>query len=191
MSKQSEITCARDKGVVFHNIGQALSGSNDRRPNVTNWVLIQTPRVFCPCFVWFPCMAINVSVQYNGGLLSNIILLTQCYYHRGTRVNAMKRYCLCRLWSHLNVLTFFPPDWGVLRGSIDGFVFLLKYIYTLKNFPGYSTSKVCRAVRVTQFYFLFDKGLFLPLAVLHRLCRFSLYPIFICQRSLHFSTIFI
>ena len=31
-------------------------------------------------------MAINVSVQYNGGLLHDIILLTQCYYHRGTRL---------------------------------------------------------------------------------------------------------
>ena len=26
-------------------------------------------------------MAINVSVQYNGGLLPDIILLTQCHYH--------------------------------------------------------------------------------------------------------------
>ena len=31
-------------------------------------------------------MAINVSVQYNGGLLPDIILLTQCYFHRGTRL---------------------------------------------------------------------------------------------------------
>ena len=30
-------------------------------------------------FFWYPCMAINVSVQYNGGLLPDIILLTQCY----------------------------------------------------------------------------------------------------------------
>ena len=30
-------------------------------------------------FSWCPYMAINVSVQYNGGLLSDIILLTQCY----------------------------------------------------------------------------------------------------------------
>ena len=29
-------------------------------------------------------MAINVNVQYNGGLLPDIILLTQCYLHRGT-----------------------------------------------------------------------------------------------------------
>ena len=36
-------------------------------------------------FFWCPCMAINISVQYNGGLLPDIILLTQCYYHRGTR----------------------------------------------------------------------------------------------------------
>ena len=28
--------------------------------------------------------AINVSVQYNGGLLPDIILLTQCYHHWGT-----------------------------------------------------------------------------------------------------------
>ena len=38
-------------------------------------------------------MAINVSVQYNGELLPVIMLLTQCYYHRGTRLNAaMKRF---------------------------------------------------------------------------------------------------
>ena len=48
-------------------------------------------------FVWRPCMAIDVSVQYNGGLLPDIILLTQCYYHRGTRLNAMKRFCICSL----------------------------------------------------------------------------------------------
>ena len=34
-------------------------------------------------------MAINVSVQHNGEFLPGIILLTQCYYHRGTRLNAI------------------------------------------------------------------------------------------------------
>ena len=35
-------------------------------------------------------MAINIiSVQYNGGLLLDIILLVQGYYHRGTRLNTM------------------------------------------------------------------------------------------------------
>ena len=49
--------------------------------------------LFCLPFSWFPCMAINVSVQYDGGFLPDIILLlTQCYYHRGTRLNAMKRF---------------------------------------------------------------------------------------------------
>ena len=42
-------------------------------------------------------MAINVSVQHNSGLIPGIILLTQCYYHRGTRLNAMKRFGLCSL----------------------------------------------------------------------------------------------
>ena len=45
-------------------------------------------------FFWCPCMASNVSVQYNGGFLPDIILLTQCYYHRGTRLNALKRFCI-------------------------------------------------------------------------------------------------
>ena len=51
------------------------------------------------CFVWWPGMAINVSVQHNGGFLPDIIiLLTQGYYHhRGTHLNAMKRFCLCSL----------------------------------------------------------------------------------------------
>ena len=36
-------------------------------------------------------MVINVSVQYNGGLLPDIILLTQYYYqkHWGTRLDTM------------------------------------------------------------------------------------------------------
>ena len=73
--------------------------------------------LFCFPFCWCPCMAINVSVQYDGGFLPDIILLTQCYYHRGTRLNAMKRFCIFSYSSHLNVLTFFPPDWGMLRRS--------------------------------------------------------------------------
>ena len=36
-------------------------------------------------FFWCLCMAINnvVNVQYNGGLIPDIILLTQCYFHQG------------------------------------------------------------------------------------------------------------
>ena len=66
--------------------------------------------LFCFVFVWCPCMAINVSVQHNnGGFLPDIILLTQCYYRRGIRSNAMKRFCICSLLGpHLHVLTFSP-----------------------------------------------------------------------------------
>ena len=46
-------------------------------------------------FVWCPCIVINVSVQYNGGLLPDIIMLTRCYRHRGTCLNAsMKSFFL-------------------------------------------------------------------------------------------------
>ena len=69
-------------------------------------------------FVWGPCMAINVSVQYNSGLLPDIILLTQCYYHWGTRLNVMKRFCIYLQplipLTMVNVLTFPPPNRGML-----------------------------------------------------------------------------
>ena len=44
-----------------------------------------------------PALAIDVSVQHNGGFLPGIILLTQCCYHRGTRLNATERFCVCSL----------------------------------------------------------------------------------------------
>ena len=55
-------------------------------------------------------MAINVSVQYNDGLLSDIILLTQCYYHRGTDLN---------VWAFL-------PLTGECSEGLDAFIFSLK-----------------------------------------------------------------
>ena len=68
-------------------------------------------------------MAIIVSVHHNGGFLPGIILLTQCYYHRGTRLNAM-RFCICSLGlrSHLNILTF-PPLTGGCSEGLDAFRF--------------------------------------------------------------------
>ena len=58
---------------------------------------------------WCPCVAINVSVQYNGGLLPDIILLTLCYYHRGTRLNAMKRFLSLRPMIPPKRFDFFFP----------------------------------------------------------------------------------
>ena len=43
------------------------------------------------------------------------MLLTLCYYHRGTRLNAIKRFCHSSLCSHQNVLTVSPPVWAMLR----------------------------------------------------------------------------
>ena len=58
-------------------------------------------------------MAINVSVQYNGGLLPDIILLTQCYYHRGT---LGKGFCLCmQPMTPLNGFDIFPPVWDAQK----------------------------------------------------------------------------
>ena len=67
-------------------------------------------------------MAINASVQHNSGFLPGIILLTQCYYHRGFRLNTMKRICICSLLSDLNVLTFSPLTGGCSEG-LDAFRF--------------------------------------------------------------------
>ena len=61
-------------------------------------------------------MAVNASAQYNGGFLPGIILSTLCYCHRETRLNAMKRFCLCRLFSDINVLTIFPLSGGCSEG---------------------------------------------------------------------------
>ena len=39
----------------------------------------------------------TTNVQYNGGLLLDIILLTQCYLHRGTCLNVMTRFSIFSL----------------------------------------------------------------------------------------------
>ena len=65
-------------------------------------------------------MAINISVQFNGGLLPDIILLTKGYHHRGTRLNAMKRFCLysvrnsilpCLIMYYIVSVLFLPFVW--------------------------------------------------------------------------------
>ena len=63
-------------------------------------------------------MAINVSVQFNvAGLFPDIILLTQCHYHRGTRLNAMKKFLSLQPMIPCKHFHILPPDWGVLRRS--------------------------------------------------------------------------
>ena len=68
----------------------------------------------CLPFCWCPCMAINVSVQYDGGFLPDIVLLTQCYYHRETRLNATRGQS-----AHLKIpLETFSPSGGVSSGIL-------------------------------------------------------------------------
>ena len=63
-------------------------------------------------------MAINnVSVQHNGGFLLGIILLTQCYYHRGTGLNAMEEVLYLQPMIPPKRFHIFSPGLGVLRRS--------------------------------------------------------------------------
>ena len=63
-------------------------------------------------------MAINVSVHHNGGFLPGIELLTQCYYHRGTSLNDMKRFWYLQpMIPPTKRFDIFPHDWGMLRRS--------------------------------------------------------------------------
>ena len=50
---------------------------------------IQPDVVIMLWYDWWLRMVINISVQYSGGLLPDIILLTQGYYQWGTRLNTM------------------------------------------------------------------------------------------------------
>ena len=117
------------------------------------WYTIKALFLFCVwLFVWCLCMAINVSVQYNGKLLPDIILLIQCYYHRGTRLNAIKRFCLRSPWSHLNVLTFSPLIGGCWEGGLDAFRFFFKHHPEAKNVPGTTYSPYKEVTEMVQKY---------------------------------------
>ena len=52
-------------------------------------ILVTTFNMVMLGYDWWLCMVINISVQYSGGLLPDIILLTQGYYQWGTRLNTM------------------------------------------------------------------------------------------------------
>ena len=53
---------------------------------------------------WWLCMVINISVQYNDGFLPDIILLTQGYYHWGTRLNTMQWFSI---YSHVILIVYY------------------------------------------------------------------------------------
>ena len=68
-------------------------------------------------------MAIKISVQYNGGLLPDIILLTQCYYHRNP-VECHEDVLSLQPMIPSKRFDIFPPDWGMLRRSRRVQIFL-------------------------------------------------------------------
>ena len=85
-------------------------------------------------------MAINnVSVQHNGGFLPGIMLLTQCYYHRGTCLNATKRFIL-----YLQPMIpptkrfgiFFPLTEGCSEEGLDCVQIFLLNMYIMRNTMG-------------------------------------------------------
>ena len=78
-------------------------------------------------------MAISESAQYNnGGVLPDIILLTLCYYHRVTRLKPMNRFCLCSLYSYLNILTYFSLSGGCSPGLNAALKFFFKLTLDVK-----------------------------------------------------------
>ena len=74
-------------------------------------------------------MAINVvSVQHNinrGFPPGIIILLTQCYYHRGTRFKCHEEVLYLQPMIPPKRVDIFPTDWGCSEG-LDAFSFFLQ-----------------------------------------------------------------
>ena len=61
------------------------------------------------------------SVQHNGGFLPGIILLTQYYYHRGTRLNAMRRSFVLQPMIPPKRFDIFPP---LTEGCSEGLPYM-------------------------------------------------------------------
>ena len=72
-------------------------------------------------------------VQYSGEFLPNIILLTLCYHHRGTGLNAMKSCCPYSLCSHLNVLTDNVNNKSAQTASIEIYRIYVRFTFYVHN----------------------------------------------------------
>ena len=86
-------------------------------------------------------MVINVSVQYNGGLLPDNILLTQCYFHRGTRLNAMKRFLYLQPLIPPKRFDNFPPLTGGCSEGLGAFRFFFKQATRSRTDPTVITTR--------------------------------------------------
>ena len=80
-------------------------------------------------------MAINVSVQYNGEFLPDIVLLTLCYYRREIRSNTMKRFCFKQPIMRIADRLF---DRGWVRSAMAtrkcGSIYFPKYFMVVRPF---------------------------------------------------------
>ena len=70
-------------------------------------------------------MVINISVQYNGGLLPDIKLLTHGYYHWRTRLNTMKWLCIYSLANLIRSILLLPPCVMVYYRYVVSVLFLM------------------------------------------------------------------
>ena len=82
-------------------------------------------------------MAINVTVQHNGGFLPGIILLAQCHYppRRGTRLNVMKRFCIAA-YDPTSKRFDISPLTGGCSEVLDAFRFFFKYTNAARKLGG-------------------------------------------------------
>ena len=72
-------------------------------------------------------MAINVSVQYNGGFLPDIILLTDPMIpSSGNPFKCHEEVLYLQPMIPRKRFDMFPPDWGMLRRSRHVFRFFFK-----------------------------------------------------------------
>ena len=109
------------------------------QPTVTKLSCIHAHRVFCLCFAWCPCIAINVICNLTEGFSPILSCWPKCCYHQGTRLNAMKSFLL-------SLQPMFPPTkrfdiFSPCLGMLIMFGFVQTFLYTriqiaTKSLPG-------------------------------------------------------
>ena len=78
-------------------------------------------QLICASLLPHPLMWYEVGMLKEGGIwccTTYIVLSVHVIFRifvAVERISEWKRFCICSLWSHLNVLTFFPPVWGMPR----------------------------------------------------------------------------
>ena len=129
------------------------------------------PVLFLLAF-WCPCMTINVSMHYNGGLLPDIVLLTQCYpilYLMGYYIASVSAFCVllsdiilltqcCVLLSDIILLTHcychrgtrVKMPWRGLLIVVGGFVFAA-LVFPLTRIP--CSGSVFTAYVIVYYYY--------------------------------------